>query len=367
MRPVLEAGAVRIDARDVRVRVRRHADVARRADVEVELAVGTEGQVLPAVRRVLRQRVVHDLHLRRAVELALDAFHLRDAVDLGDVERAVLERHAVRQVETLGDGLHLARAALVDDRVDAARDPAGDEQRAAITPGHRARVVDAVCPQLDLEARRHLDLVHGDLARRLRRRRLRDRRQRRALHVLRLSLLPRRRRLLGGEGAGGEHEGHDDGERQRKPERAKPHDGSSGAADGWLGWMAPDRSARATPCQRRRGVSGPASSTGGAAGLDAALGASRQNVQPRREAVALGAAPLDDLRHQAQLDTKTSLMRTPSPSPAGLKPGARRPRRAARPPRARLRARAGRAGRRRARDRPAPPRESPRAAARRAA
>src|SRR5438132_7827391 len=98
VRPVLEAGAVRIDARDVRVRVRRHAGVARRAAVEVELAVGTEGQVLPAVLRILRQRVVHDLHLIRSVELALDAFILRDALHLGYFERAVIYRLSVWQL-----------------------------------------------------------------------------------------------------------------------------------------------------------------------------------------------------------------------------------------------------------------------------
>src|SRR6266542_5518840 len=59
---VLEAGAVGIDAGDVGMSVRRHADVAGRADVEVELAVRPEGQVLPPVRQVAGQDVVDDLH-----------------------------------------------------------------------------------------------------------------------------------------------------------------------------------------------------------------------------------------------------------------------------------------------------------------
>src|SRR5439155_540245 len=71
VRPVLEAGAVGIHPRDVGVRVGRDADVARRADVEIELAVGPERQVLPAVRRVLRERLVHHFHLGRAVELSI--------------------------------------------------------------------------------------------------------------------------------------------------------------------------------------------------------------------------------------------------------------------------------------------------------
>src|SRR5206468_8505461 len=215
VRPVLEARPVRVDPREFGLGVGRDADVSRRADVEVELAVRTERQVLPAVRRVFRQRIVDDLHLRRAVELALDPLQLRDAVNLGDVERAVLERDAVGQVEALGDRFDLARAALVDDGVDVASDAARHEQGAAVAPGHHARVVDAVRPELDLEALRHLDLVDGNLARGFRRGRLGDRRERRALHFLGLSLLPRRRRLLGGDQTGGEYEGDDDGERQR--------------------------------------------------------------------------------------------------------------------------------------------------------
>ena len=172
MGPVLEAGAVRIDARDVGVRVGRHTDVARRADVEIQLAVRAERQVLPAVRSVLGQRLVDHLHLGRAVELALDPFHLGDPVDLGDVERTILESDAVRQIEALGDRLDLAAAALVDDRIDVAGDTARDEQRSPVTPRHHARVVDAVRPELDL---RHLDPVDGNLACRLRGRRLCDR------------------------------------------------------------------------------------------------------------------------------------------------------------------------------------------------
>src|SRR5262249_30288912 len=175
-----------------------------------------------------------------AVEVALDAFHLRDAMDLSDVERAVLEGDAVRQVEAFRDRLHLARAAFVDHGVDVAGHAAGYEQRALVAPGHDPRVVDAASPELDLEALRYLDLADGDLARGLRRRWLGDRRERGALHVLRLSLLPRRRRrrLLGGDQAGHEENGSDEGERQREPQRAKPHDGSSGRTGGWssLGW-----------------------------------------------------------------------------------------------------------------------------------
>src|SRR5947209_17855921 len=95
--------------------------------------------------------------------------------------------------------------------------------------------------------------------------------------------------------------------------------------------MVPDRSARATPCQRRPGrvrsprvrpglvpsgaPAGARHATGTeqgsrapaprpateAAALDAALRSPGEDVQARREAVALAAAPLKDLRHQPQL------------------------------------------------------------------
>ena len=197
---VLEAAAVGVHARDIGVGVRRDANIARRADIEVELAVRPEGQVLPAVRLIARQDVVDHLHGRRIVELVLDAGHLRDPRDLRDVERAVLEGHAVGQIEALGDHLHLALAALVHHRVDIARHAAADEQRALVAPGHGAGIVDPVRPQLRLEAGRHLDLGDRDLARRLRRRRLGDRRECRIGQVGGLPLLPGRGRLRRGGG-----------------------------------------------------------------------------------------------------------------------------------------------------------------------
>jgi hypothetical protein len=48
----LHPAAIEVDATDLGVGRRRHADVARRADVEIELVVGPYGQKLPAVRRI---------------------------------------------------------------------------------------------------------------------------------------------------------------------------------------------------------------------------------------------------------------------------------------------------------------------------
>jgi hypothetical protein len=50
----LGAAAVEVDAAKLRVSRRRHADVARRANVEIELVVRPDSQEFPAVRRVQR-------------------------------------------------------------------------------------------------------------------------------------------------------------------------------------------------------------------------------------------------------------------------------------------------------------------------
>ena len=202
---VLEAGAVGIHAGEVGVGVGRHTDIAGRADVEVELAVGAEGEVLPAVRQVLGQGVVDHFHGGRTVELVLDARHLADLRHLGDVERAVLEGHAVRQVQAGGDGLDLALPTLVHHRVDIPRHAAAHEQRALVAPRHGAGIVDAGGPQLGLESRGHLDLVDGNLAGGLGRGRLGNGGERRVGEAGRLALLPGRGRRLLRPGQGGEH------------------------------------------------------------------------------------------------------------------------------------------------------------------
>jgi len=95
----LRAATVEIDATDLRVGGRWHADVAWRADIKIELIVGANGEELPAVCLVLRQIVVDNNRLGRVVEVILDLLNLRDLRELGDVESAVGERETVRPVE----------------------------------------------------------------------------------------------------------------------------------------------------------------------------------------------------------------------------------------------------------------------------
>jgi hypothetical protein len=141
------------------------------------------------VRRI--EVVDHDLRLGRVVEPILDALVGGDAMPLGDVERALAERHAVGRVqalEHLGDG---ALAVLVDDRVDVLEVAVADEHRPLVAQRQRARLGDAVGVHLDLEPGRHLELVERQLARRTAGEDWRDRVQRRAVLIGRAALLPR--------------------------------------------------------------------------------------------------------------------------------------------------------------------------------
>src|SRR6266446_5582913 len=106
LRIVLQRARYGIRPHDHRLHVSGHGDVLRRADVEVELSVGTEREELPEMAGLSRrvEAVDDDLGLRRIVQLVLDAVVTRDAIALGDVERALVERDSVRGVEALENG-----------------------------------------------------------------------------------------------------------------------------------------------------------------------------------------------------------------------------------------------------------------------
>src|SRR5204862_2182855 len=83
---------------------------------------------------------------RRVVQAALDAVVTRDAVALGDVERAPAEHDPVRRIEPLEQGLHLALAAAVDDSIDVLQLASAHEHRAFAAERHGARSGEAVNP-----------------------------------------------------------------------------------------------------------------------------------------------------------------------------------------------------------------------------
>ena len=177
LRDRLHAGAVEVDAAHGGVAFRRQAVVTGLPDLEVELVVGADGDVFPAVRLILRQTVEDDGRLRRIVEIVLDLVDLRELGQLHDVERAVLEGDAVRAVEPRGDDLHLALAALVDDGIDLVLQPRAHEHGALVAERERAGVGHAAGIDLDLESLRSLELVDRQLVGGGRERRGRDRRE----------------------------------------------------------------------------------------------------------------------------------------------------------------------------------------------
>ena len=118
----------------------RLADVARRADRHVQLAVRAEGDELPAVVAVGREAVGDDDRRRRIGEAALDVVEAQDAVDRRHVERAVAERDARRLAQSrrddADDRLALRRRRRQRDRVDLARRRAS--RRTACRPRPRS-------------------------------------------------------------------------------------------------------------------------------------------------------------------------------------------------------------------------------------
>ena len=122
----------------------RLADVARRADRNVELAVGPEGDELAAVVAVGRKAVGDDHRLRRIVEAALDVVEAQDAVDGRHVERAVAKRDARRLAQVRCDRAHASprrsSAGGERDRVDVARRTEPTNSVPLAPERHRARV-----------------------------------------------------------------------------------------------------------------------------------------------------------------------------------------------------------------------------------
>ncbi|MOA40211.1 hypothetical protein D3C78_1620640 [compost metagenome] len=89
--------------------------------------------------------------------MRLDVTQHDDAADRGDVQVAILEGHADRHVQVIGDHPDLAAFRL--QRVDLAAVPAAHEQRALGAPGHGAGVGQLVAENLDAKALRKPDVI----------------------------------------------------------------------------------------------------------------------------------------------------------------------------------------------------------------
>ena len=75
----LGIAAVEVDAADLGISRRRHADIARRADVKIEPIVGPDDQELPAVRLVVWQIAVYNGRFSVA-KMAFDVVNLGNLV-----------------------------------------------------------------------------------------------------------------------------------------------------------------------------------------------------------------------------------------------------------------------------------------------
>src|SRR4029434_6535859 len=98
---------------------------------DVELAVGSEGDELPAVVPVLGETVGHHHGLGRIVEVAFHVVEAQDAVDGRDVEGASVKGDADGQGQAGGEGENLrGSTGLPPHRIDLARLHRAHEERA---------------------------------------------------------------------------------------------------------------------------------------------------------------------------------------------------------------------------------------------
>src|SRR4030095_6513808 len=137
-----QSAAVQVETVNFCMPLGRHADVAGRADLEIELLVGPDGEIFPTVRLVLRQIAEDDGRLRRIVQFVLDGLDFRDLGYLGDIERALVQDGRVGAMQPGGDYLDFTRSALVDDGEALVLEAARNEHRALVAEPKSARVID---------------------------------------------------------------------------------------------------------------------------------------------------------------------------------------------------------------------------------
>ena len=107
------------------------------------------------MRPLGREAVVDDDRSGGILKTTLDAVVSQNPIHLGDIERAVSERDAVRHIQPAGDGDDLVRVVVlvaVEHGVDVSGLSRAHEQRAAGRPGHGPRVGHVRRVDLDRES-----------------------------------------------------------------------------------------------------------------------------------------------------------------------------------------------------------------------
>ena len=128
------------------------ANVARRADVYIELVVRTDSDEFPTMGSMVRQIVVKDDGFTRIVEVALDFFQLRHPGTFADIERAVMKGDAVRSIEPRRDHLCLSFSVAFDNRIYLIEHPVADEYGSLVADPQRARIGDTAGVDVDLKS-----------------------------------------------------------------------------------------------------------------------------------------------------------------------------------------------------------------------
>ncbi|MCY1421925.1 hypothetical protein D9M71_375910 [compost metagenome] len=155
-----QAATVGVHAVDGGVEVRVVvAEVARRAYRYVELAVGAEGDELPAVVGLSRKAGVDHLRLGWRVQPRLYVAQTQDSADCRDEKITILVGDSHWKLQVVGDGADLSAGGV--HCVDLAGCIAADEQRAALAPGQLAGVGHLVAHQADAKAFRQPDAIQG--------------------------------------------------------------------------------------------------------------------------------------------------------------------------------------------------------------
>src|SRR5262249_56833414 len=87
----LGAAAIEIDPPYLSIGLRRLANIARRADVYVKLAVRPQGHEFPAMRLMVEKVAVDDHGLGRIVQVIFDFFQLANFGPLAHAERTLVK------------------------------------------------------------------------------------------------------------------------------------------------------------------------------------------------------------------------------------------------------------------------------------
>ncbi len=144
----------------------RLADVAGRADGDVEPVIRAHGEVTPAVAGAVGHVGVDDGGIAGIGKAVLDAGPFDDPSLFGDVEVAAAEGDAIGDIEAPREDVALVRPAVavgVAQGIEAAAIPGADEHGAVLAQGHGSRPGHVGRENADMETGRQLNLAQWQI------------------------------------------------------------------------------------------------------------------------------------------------------------------------------------------------------------